>query len=43
MSTRKSQKYNIEYRYATGKDALDFGKILSRLFKKFLVSYESSK
>lgn len=43
MSTRKPQKYDIEYHYATGKDALDFGKILSRLFKKFLINYESNK
>ena len=43
MSIKKERKYNINYNYANGKDALNFEIILQRLFKKFLVNYDSKK
>lgn len=38
---KKNKKYNIEYMYLKEKTALDFKKIIERLFKKYLIEYDN--
>lgn len=43
MKARNKQNLSIKYNFKSDNNSLDFEKILSRLFKKFLINYESSK
>ncbi len=43
MKARSKQNLIIKYNFKQDDKSLDFEKILSRLFKKFLINYESSK
>ncbi len=42
MSIKKNTNYNFIYKFAEGNDALKFEKVLTRLFKKYLVKYENN-
>jgi len=41
MYKRKERNYKINYIFSKKDDALDFKKVLERLFIKFLMNYES--
>ena len=40
MKKKREYNYDIKYEFCNNEDAIDFKKVLERLFKKFLIEYE---
>lgn len=40
MKKKREYNYDIKYEFNTSEDAIDFKKVLERLFKKFLIEYD---